>query len=68
METLTLELDDATLRRLEAEARRTGQRPEDVARACVEAAFAIPPTPESDIDALGAYLTAKNAELYRRLA
>lgn len=67
METFVLELEPETLRRIEEAAQRAGRRPQDLVRETVEAAFA-PPDPNDSIEDIGAYLTAKNAELYRRLS
>jgi len=67
METLLLELEPDTLRRIEEAARRAGLLPEQIVREAVETAFPAL-TPESNIEAIGAYVTAKNSDLYRRLA
>jgi hypothetical protein len=65
MSTITVELTDDSLSRLEEKASRLGVTTEDLVRACLEHLLSQPD--ESFQRALD-YVLRKNADLYRRLA
>jgi antitoxin FitA len=65
MTTLTINLTDDRLERLQQLAQRFHVAPEELVRASIEELIT---RPEDDFQRMLAYVLVKNAELYRRLA
>jgi hypothetical protein len=65
MSTITVDLPEEHLVKLEEMARQLGVVPEELVRVSIEELLA---RPEADFEQAVAYVLTKNAELYRRLA
>ena len=65
MSSITIDLSEDKLRRLQEAAAHLGVSPEDLVRVSVEDLLA---RPEEDFKKAAEYVLQKNAELYRRLA